>query len=82
MKIERLQRIMRLVAILQTQRSSTPNDLAQQLNVTRRTIFRDLDMLRKAGIPCYYDEDKKSYALNESFFLPPLLLQRHFSSRI
>ena len=74
MKIERLQRIMQLVAILQTQRSATPENLSRQLKVSRRTIFRDLDMLRKAGIPCSYNDEKQSYSIDQSFFLPPLHL--------
>jgi len=71
MKVERLQRIMQLVAILQTQRYQTLNELARQLNVSRRTIFRDLDILRKAGIPCFYDDDKQGYAMDSTFFLQP-----------
>ena len=58
MKISRLQRIVQLVGVLQSKRYCNPEDLAAKLNVNRRTIFRDLDTIRKVGILYSYDKDK------------------------
>jgi len=74
MKITRLQRILRLVTILQTERSLKPSELAREMSVSRRTVFRDLETLFKAGIPYYYDADSGGYRIPSSFYLPPMNL--------
>ncbi len=75
MKISRLERILRLLTVLQSGRNYKPAELATELSVSRRTIFRDLDMLYKAGIPCYYNDEKGGYAIDDGVFLPPLNLK-------
>lgn len=75
MKISRLERILRLLTVLQSGRNYRPTELAAELNVSRRTIFRDLEMLYKAGIPCYYNDEKGGYAIDDGIFLPPLNLK-------
>jgi len=75
MKITRLERILRLITILQSGRYYNPGELAQQLAVSRRTVFRDLDTLHKGGIPYYHDEEKGGYKIAANFFLPPLNLK-------
>ena len=75
MKITRLQRVLKLLTLLQSNRNYRPSQLAQELGVTRRTIFRDLQMLYKAGIPCYYDDDKGGYNIDDDIFLQPLNLK-------
>jgi len=72
MKIPRLQRILRLLTLLQSDRHQRPAELARELNISRRTLFRDLDMLFKAGIPYYFDEDKGGYRIDQNMLLPPL----------
>ena len=72
MKLLRLQRILHLIKILQSGRFCNPNDLAKELKVTRRTIFRDLETLRKAGIPYFHDDHEGGYKIGENFLLPPL----------
>jgi len=74
MELSRLQRILRLVSILQTNRFCDPDELAAKLKVSRRTVFRDLDTLRKAGIPYYHDDDKGGYKISDNVLLPPLNL--------
>ncbi len=34
-------------------------------------MFRDLDLLRQAGVPVLFDSDSSSYRLDHGFFLPP-----------
>jgi len=74
MKLSRLQRVLRLIALLQSSRHCRPEELAEKLEVSRRTIFRDLDLLRKVGIPYYYDDKKSGYHINSHYLLPPLNL--------
>lgn len=39
--------------------------------MSRRTIFRDLDVLRRAGVPLQFHEAKQSYRIQGGFLLPP-----------
>ena len=61
MSISRIHRLLRLITMLQGGRSYTANELAEELEVSRRTIFRDLNMLEMAHIPYYYDPQKGGY---------------------
>ncbi len=38
--------------------------------MSRRTIFRDLETLREAGVPLGFDDDDARYSIPQSFFLP------------
>jgi predicted DNA-binding transcriptional regulator YafY len=75
MKLSRLERVLKLLVVLQSGRLYRPGELAEQLGVSRRTVFRDLDVLYHAGIPCYYDEEQQGYRINGNFFLPPMNLK-------
>lgn len=39
--------------------------------MSRRTIFRDLETLREAGVPLEFDPEQERYTIPTSFFLPP-----------
>ena len=73
-------RIHRLLAILTHLQSGcaggggawTAAKLAREFDVTERTIYRDLDVLRGAGIPCDFDEDAGGYRVRRDYFLPPV----------
>ena len=60
--------------MLQSGTSLSAAQLAEELGVSRRTLFRDLNMLEAAGIP-YYHRPEKGYGINADFFLPPMNLQ-------
>jgi len=53
--------------------AGTPDELTAALGVTRRTLFRDLSVLKDAGIP-YYFEPGKGYRIGQSYFLPAINL--------
>ena len=74
MKVSGMYRLMALVARLQGRKSYTPDELAEELCVSKRTIFRDLNMLEMAHIPYYFDSDHGGYRIGEHFFLPPVNL--------
>lgn len=53
--------------------AGSPEELTATLGVTRRTLFRDLNILKEAGIPHYY-EAGKGYRLTRGYFLPAINL--------
>lgn len=74
MSISRVHRLLRLITMLQSGRCYTVSELAGELEVSRRTVFRDLNMLELAHIPYYYDRQRQTYRINQHFFLPPVNL--------
>lgn len=71
MNLSRLCRLLRLLRLLQAGKRYNVNALAHECEVSRRTIFRDLDILRSAGIAVRYDPDRQRYYVPESPVLPP-----------
>ncbi len=74
MSVSRVYRLLRLIALLQSGRSYNADQLAEELEVSRRTVFRDLNMLEMARVPYYYDPDEGSYRISAHYFLPPINL--------
>jgi len=74
MKSTRLRRLLRLIVLLQSDRYYNANELADLLHVTRRTIYRDLNMLSDAGIPYRHSDEKGGYRIDKNFVLPPMNL--------
>ena len=73
MASERVNRLLRLITLLQSRTPRTANDLARELDVSRRTVFRDLNSLGAAGVPCRHVEGQ-GYRIDKSFYLPPISL--------
>jgi proteasome accessory factor B len=69
-----LTRLFRLVLLLQSDRLPNARELAQQCEVSRRTIYRDLEVLAEAGIPVRFRPERQGYQLAKGFFLPPVAL--------
>ncbi len=74
MSTSRVHRLLRLISLLQSGRTFTADQLAEELDVSRRTLFRDLNMLDLAGVPYHYDAKLRTYRIDQSFFLPSLNL--------
>ncbi|HUU22120.1 MAG TPA: YafY family protein [Phycisphaerae bacterium] len=74
MSISRIYRLLRLITLLQSGRGFSADELANELEVSRRTVFRDLNMLEMAHIPYYYDAERNGYRISRHFFLPPINL--------
>lgn len=71
-RMTRASRLFRLAHLLSGRRSWRVVDLSRELEVTRRTIYRDLDELSASGIPVYHDG--KGYRLLDGASLPAMNL--------
>jgi predicted DNA-binding transcriptional regulator YafY len=71
MKTTRVKRLLDLLRILQADTYNNPDWLAASCEVSRRTIFRDLEILRGAGVPVKFDSKRNRYYLPADYFLPP-----------
>ncbi len=70
MSSSKLQRLLRLVQLLQSGRSYRASDLARACGVSRRTVFRDLELLRASGLEVLYDPLEGRYRLLGEVLLP------------
>lgn len=73
MKIE--DRRVRLLYLLRSDFSSFTRNLAEALDVSQRTIFRDIDALTKQGIPIGFDP-KKGYFIEHQISVPAIKLSQ------
>jgi predicted DNA-binding transcriptional regulator YafY len=71
--VRRADRLFRLVLLLRRGRVKTASQLAAKLEVSERTIYRDIQDLAESGIPIQ-GEAGVGYVLGRDFDLPPLML--------
>jgi predicted DNA-binding transcriptional regulator YafY len=71
MNVKRITRLLKLLQMLQSGGSQNAEGLANVCGVSRRTLFRDLESLRQAGVPLQFDKEQECYSIPSSFFLPP-----------
>lgn len=69
-KGRRILRLLKLVNLLQAGRSQTTRTLAAECGVSRRTVFRDLELLRQAELGIEFDEQTQSFVMNGRQSLP------------
>ncbi|MEM8783682.1 MAG: transcriptional regulator, partial [Planctomycetota bacterium] len=70
----RVHRLVRLLTLLQSSPAPDVHVLQEELGVSRRTLFRDLKLLKDSGIPVYHHDEKGGYQVQRRFFLPPINL--------
>lgn len=70
MKANRTTRLLRLLQTLEGGGAPTAAKLAKACGVSKRTIFRDLDALRDAGVPIECDRKSGQYSIPGNFVLP------------
>lgn len=63
----RFQRVLRLLMFLQSGPRFNAEELAREFDVSRRTIFRDINTLRDMGIPVQFDEGNDAYRLSREY---------------
>jgi predicted DNA-binding transcriptional regulator YafY len=67
-------RLLRLLSLLQARRDWSGAELAERLEITPRTVRRDIDRLRGLGYPVLATAGTAGYRLGAGADLPPLLL--------
>ncbi len=70
--MNRLDRLTSIFIQLQSKRLTTAREIAERFEVTNRTIYRDIQTLRLAGVPIG-EEEGKGYFLVEGYRLPPVM---------
>lgn len=70
----RVHRLLRIITLVQSEREWTPKRLAQELGTAERTIYRDLDCLKTAGVPIVFDHETNQYRIVGRYFMPPVHL--------
>ncbi len=70
--MNRLNRLTSILIQLQGKRLTTAAEIAKRFEVSNRTIYRDIQTLRLAGVPIGEDEGK-GYFLADGYRLPPVM---------
>lgn len=73
--MRRADRLFRLVGLLQRRRTTTAASLAERLEVSERTVYRDIADLMASGVPVQ-GEAGVGYRLERGFDLPPLMFNQ------
>lgn len=73
--MKRLTRITAILLRLQAKRLVVAQELADEFEVSLRTIYRDINTLQEAGVPIGA-ENGLGYFLADGYSLPPLMINR------
>src|SRR5579875_774515 len=73
--MRRADRLFRIVQLLRSGRLQTARHLAEKLQVSQRTIYRDVQDLQLSGVPIT-GEAGVGYTLRRDFDIPPLMFDR------
>lgn len=65
--LKNLARIQLMIAYLEKENTGTSTELAKKLNISRRTLFRDLETLKELGAAIAFCKTSNSYYLKEKF---------------
>lgn len=71
MNVKRITRLIALLQTLQSGQGENADGLATACDVSRRTVFRDIESLREAGVPIEFDASDQKYRIDDSHFLQP-----------
>ena len=62
-----LERINRMNDLITMKATGNPDEFSQRLNISRRQLYNDLEMLREIGAEIKYDKYRGSYYYGNSF---------------
>jgi predicted DNA-binding transcriptional regulator YafY len=67
---DRLGRILNVLRLIQGRGKWNAKSIASELEVTERTVYRDLQALEFAGVPWFYDAEEQSYRVRADYRFP------------
>lgn len=70
---QRLHRVFKLIALLRGPSAWTTRKLAEHFQMSRRNVHRDLEVLKLAGVPLYFDTEygeHGGYRIRPGFLMP------------
>ncbi len=71
---ERLARVLSVLNLIQSRGRYNARAIAEELEVSERTVFRDLEVLEFSGVPWYFDTSHDCYRVRTDFRFPTLAL--------
>ncbi|MBI5877488.1 MAG: WYL domain-containing protein [Chloroflexi bacterium] len=81
--MNRFERILGILLALRSTDSVSADVLAARFEVSRRTIYRDMDALSALGVPVFAEKGTGGgFGLLEGYFLPPLMFTRDEASTL
>lgn len=69
---EKLIRLLKIISIIENCRGASLKRLAEECDVSERTIYRDIEALSMGGMPIYFDTSTRRYRFTDKVFLKPL----------
>lgn len=69
--MNRIDRLLGILVLLQTRKYITAEHIADQYEISIRTVYRDIKALSEQGIPLSF-EPNKGYFIVQGYFLPPV----------
>ena len=72
---ERTIRLVQIICLIGSYNGMSLSDLAQECQVSARTIYRDLSVLAEGGVSFFLDPQTKKYRVYGNAFLKPLSFQ-------
>lgn len=79
--MNRIDRLMAMVVMLQSQKVVTGKEMAAHFEVSLRTIYRDINAICEAGIPVAA-EAGVGYSILEGYHLPPVMFSEEEASAL
>ena len=71
---DRLARVLRVLELVQSRGRWTTKAIAEEIECSERTVYRDLDVLRFAGIPYFREGDEQFIRIRPDFKFPVMTL--------
>ena len=71
---DRMARVLGVLSLIQSRGRWNAKAIADELDVSERTVYRDLEVLEFAGVPWFFDETELCYRLRSDFRFPTLAL--------
>lgn len=67
---ERMARVLKVLELIQSRGRWNAKAIADELDCSERTVYRDLDVLEFAGVPYYFDEADQCYRVRPDYRFP------------